>query len=126
MRKKMLAIMNAKSGLTTSAAIFLITLFNSCSCDCWCEKNLGCTILTVKLKSNDSLVVSQIYCSQTNYSSDLILRDSITEFYARYSSDTTAISSRDSIYTHEQRIENLSCKESDPYIKNGYNCECAK
>ena len=103
----------------------LLLLFYSCSCDCTCENNLGCTILTVKQKSNGDTIQTKIYCGKMNYFPDTVLQDSIQAFFNLYNKDSTTVVRRDSIYKYDV-VSNLSCNQSESYSNNGYSCNCSK
>jgi len=105
------------------SVLFLILLY-SCGCDCHCERNLGCKILTVKENSKDSVILTKIYCSQINFDTDTVLRDSVSKFFQLYKTDSTSVTSRDSIYKYESK--ETGCKEAYELEKEGFRISCAK
>ncbi len=102
----------------------MIFLFYSCGTSCDCNKNLGCKILTLK-NAGGSIIMTKTYCSQTDYDTDVILRDSVKAFYTRYNSVTTRIDERDSIYKYET-VRDLKIKETEQFESKGYGCACSK
>ena len=106
------------------AIILIAVLISSCGCSCHCDRNLGCRVITIKLTSNDSLIFRK-YCSQTNYYTDKIVKDSINAFFSKYQSISTIIINKDSIYKYEN-VSNVKCDERVNYENKGYGCSCAK
>jgi len=103
----------------------LLILPNSCRYTCDCDRNMGCKILKVKLNSNGNVLITKTFCSQTNYSTDLILQDSVNNFINKHQSDSTTLTSKDSIYKYES-VNNVKGSETDNYTKNGFMCVCPK
>lgn len=92
---------------------------NSCGC-CECSRGLGCAIVSVNLKSNDSLVLEKIYCSKIDYQFDRTVQDSVQFIFEFYKSDTlVTVSKKDSIYQYEE-----TCVSGDhsAYETDGYTC----
>jgi hypothetical protein len=106
-------------------SVLFLTFLYSCGGSAICDRNLGCKILTVKLKSNGSIISTKTYFSKTNYYTDALLKDSVDNFITLYTTDSTSVSGADSIY-HYETIKNISCKDIPNYQQNGYGCDCAK
>ena len=104
--------------------LYLMFLY-SCGCGCNCQKDLGCKILTAKQNTNDSIISTKIFCSQTNFATDSVLEDSVEIFYSQYQTDSTTVTYKDSIYLYQPRAK-VDCDESDDLTKEGFNCNCFK
>jgi hypothetical protein len=109
------------------ASLVICYLLTSCVADCACFKELGCTILNVrKLKgpAANSIVQTKTFCSQTNYYSDIPLHDSVESYRNRYSTDSTYVEERDSIY---KTYPTVSLKHNlKQYTDSGYSCNCPR
>lgn len=120
--------MNRKLFTTLIFTCSLLTLLNSCmKCSCTCDRNLGCKIVTVERKSNHSVIMTKVFCSQTltNYGTDNVLKDSVNSFFLRYTTDSTIVTATDSIYKYES-VNRRTCKERKAYESEGFGCECVK
>ena len=104
-----------------------LTFLYSCRCSCDCDRNLACRILTVKLNSNDSTLMTKMFCSQSqrHYEIDPVLKDSVFNFTTQHQTDSTTVTSRDSIYKYE-RVEDIKCKDKNGYKNDGFSCMCYK
>ena len=69
--------------------------------------------------------MSKMFCSQTNYATDQVLKDSVDNFTTQQQTDSTTVTARDSIYKYES-VGKVKYKDIDSYYNNGYGCECAK
>ncbi len=103
----------------------LTLLLNSCKCACTCSDDMGCTLLEVRLISNDSLLAKKTICSITDYYSDKIRENSVLTYMSAHKTDSTYISYKDSIYKYES-VKNLTCDQINDYKSKGYGCHCAK
>ena len=110
--------------LLLSLLVIIPFTFYSCGCSCQCYKQLGCKILTVK-NSGGGIVITKTFCSTTNYYTDKIFKDSITSFYAQYTSSSTIVSERDSLKEMD-RIMKIKCYDTQQFESRGYDCSCAK
>ncbi len=116
-----------KTTILLLLALSFTCLLNSCVGECWCEKDLGCAVLTVKKKNSnsaDTVITRKILCSQSSYYSDWVLLDSIRAFQNRYTTDSSYVEVKDSIYKH---YDPVSVKRNvNQYSDSGYNCTCPK
>ncbi len=104
-------------------AIILCGLLESCSSSCTCYKNLGYTYLTAYNVNTNDTIARQIYYSTENFDTDQALHDSIISFYNKYTGIDINFIRKDSIYQFNKE-EVDSYYQTDPFEKNGYNCEC--
>jgi hypothetical protein len=113
--------------LLVFAMTFICHSFLSCVGECYCTKDLGCTILTVKRlggTSSNPVISTKVICSQTDYRTDYILHDSVKAFQKRYTTDTTYVELKDSIYKY---YEPVSVKHNvNRYQDSGYYCNCPR
>lgn len=102
-------------------------LISSCGCDCDCTRNLGCIILTEKVKSSNKIKKTKMFCSKnlTNFSTDSVLLDSVKTNKLLFQTDSIIFIQRDSIYKYET-IGRLKCEEIKNYVNIGFYCNCAK
>ena len=104
--------------------------FSSCYGDCYCDKELGCAILTVQKyrgASANTVVMTKIYCSQTNYHTDSTLRDSVNVFVSKYTTDSTMVNIKDSIYKSFDQIRvkgGMKQGSMKRFSDSGYSCNC--
>lgn len=117
--------MNRQTIIFFFFSTFIMTLLGSCWCSCDCDRNIGCTILTVKQISNDSVLMKKIFCAQTNYETDKVRKDSVDNFTAQHQTANTTVTAKDSIYKYE-RVEDVKCKDKDGYKNDGFGCMCYK
>jgi hypothetical protein len=117
-----------KRTLYSMLAVLLIGwTLNSCRDECVCFKDLGCTVLTVKkLKPPpaDIVVTTRTFCSAIDLHSDWKLQDSINAFRTLYTTDSTYVNVKDSIYKHYEPVYvkgNLN-----RYTDSGYFCGCPR
>jgi len=99
--------------------------FNSCSGDCFCEKQLGCGVLTVKKRTTvltNIIITQKTFCSQKDYYSDVVLRDSIRAFIDHYTTDSSYVDVKDSIYKQYDRVQVK--RNMQRYTDSGYMCAC--
>jgi hypothetical protein len=107
--------------------LMIIYSFNSCSNYCNCTKDLVCKILTVKKLrgiNQGSIVRIQTYCSQIDYLIDRPFIDSVNSFANRYTSDSTTVETKDSVYKKYPEIK--AHRNIDSYRDSGYFCNCAR
>ena len=99
----------------------------SCATDCDCTKDLKCTIITVtKRNASDSNTVAVgTFCSQTDYHQDDAFRDSVDAFQKRYTTDSTILEFKDSIYKNYTPLS-VREKNLNRYIDSGYFCGCPR
>ncbi len=113
-------------GNLSGFALLLITIVIISSCNksggCYCNKNLGCKILIVKNKSNDSLISKKMFCSQVDFDRNEYA-DSIKLFKLHYLSDSMNIVEIDSIYSLE-KLGDVKSGDVSQYQAKGYFCLC--
>lgn len=107
--------------------LIITCTISSCYGDCACWRDLGCKILTVK-KSNrapaNMVILTKTFCSQVDYHVDRALIDSVDAFQKRYTSDSTYVDTRDSIY---KQYGPVSVKRNvNRYTDSGYWCNCPR
>lgn len=101
---------------------------NSCTGDCFCTKDLGCAVVTVKKRNpapTNIVVSTKTFCPSIDYHRSYAdLQDSINAFEILYNTDSTYVEVKDSIYKHYDDVRtrhNLS-----RYTDSGYICNCPK
>ena len=100
----------------------IIIFLSACGCECECIKGLDCYLVSVKLVSNDSLILEKSYCQAYDpFDKDKIIQDSLSQLILRYPAPDYAIQSKDTSYILD-KTHTRDCT-SEPY---GYTCECAK
>lgn len=119
-----------RKNMGTRHFLFLVLLgssITSCVGDCYCTKDLGCKVLTVKklnVLATNVVVLTQTFCSQVDFHTDLALIDSVAAFQKRYTTDSTFVDIKDSIFKH---YEPVSVKRDvNRYTNNGYWCNCPR
>lgn len=100
----------------------------SCAADCECSKDLKCTTLTVKtrtLNGSDSgiVIATKTFCSKIDYNADYAFRDSVRAFDKQYTTDSTIVEQKDSIYKHYEPVD-VRHNHIGRYRDSGYFCNC--
>ena len=113
-------------GNLSGFALLLITIVIISSCNksggCYCNKNLGCKILIVKNKSNDSVISKKMFCSQVDFDRNEHA-DSIKLFKLHYLNDSINIVEIDSTYSLE-KLGDVKSGDVSQYQAKGYSCLC--
>ena len=110
---------------STTVLLGIGLLFSSCYGDCYCDKRLGCAILTVQKYRGanvNTVIVTKTFCSQGNYYTDSTLRDSVNAFQNRYTTDSTLVNVKDSIYKQFDQVRVRGGMKR--YTDSGYSCGC--
>jgi hypothetical protein len=101
----------------------LIFVYGCYNCSCHCNYCLGCKIVTITRRTDDSLLVQKKFCSQTNIYTNQPLQDSITKFKNKYYGNSYyKVNERDSTYN----CDSFKYKDCDRATPQDYMCECAK
>lgn len=107
--------------------IGLIVALYSCQCDCNCRKSILYKKGEVRLLSNDSFIDSfsyrkyLVYNDRTNYDSIFIA------FNKKYYSNLNIYKFKfiNMVFKLDSAL-GLKCGETDRFIRDSFNCECAK
>jgi hypothetical protein len=84
-------------------------------------------VLTVKKKQSiltDIVITRVVLCSQTDYHFDYKLQDSVRAFINRYTTDSSYVDVKDSIYKHYEPVWVRGNMRR--YTDDGYDCECPR
>ncbi len=117
--------METPSRIIFLMGLTLLTTFQACRCSCDCYKSLGCVIATARTTSSDSLIVTETYCSTTNFYENKAIQDSVSAFMNRYTSDTLTLYTRDSIF-YQKSTGKMSCAQTDRYTREDFTCDCVR
>jgi hypothetical protein len=114
---------NLRSKTLVLISLFAIIIIPACQCSCHCDYCLGCKIVIITRRSDDSLIVQKKFCSHTNMYTNQAFQDSITNFENNYyGNGYYKVNERDSTYN----CDHFKFKDCNRVTPNDYLCECSK